>query len=161
MKYLAAFLLLICSLSVAAGDSGIYHNPDINGEGILVQRNGDKVVVFLFTHGAEVCGLPIVPLPSPPAPEPQDGCQPLGQRWFFAVNEIVGNVLSGILFISNGIQNSSPVIGDETAVGTYTMVRDGGGWLLAVNRFGPELSTDDPLFAEIFDFSTLLFAADD
>jgi hypothetical protein len=161
MKYLITILLLIFSLTAWAGDSGLYHNPDRNGEGILLQRNGDTVVTFLFTYGAEICGLPIPPIPSPEPPVLPDDCQPIGQRWFLGVNDIVGNVVSGILFATNGAPGSDPVVGEEIAVGTYTMVRDGAGWLLAVNRFGPELDIDDPLFAEIFDFSALLFSATD
>lgn len=152
--------LALAPLTAQAGDSGQYFDPERNGEGIILQRSGDLVVTFLFTYGFEICGLPIPPIPSPEPPILPDGCEPIGQRWFFGADEIVGNVVSGILFVTEGT-TAPDTVGEEIPVGAYTMVREGDGWLFAVDRFGPELSADDPLFARIFDFNTLLFEATD
>jgi hypothetical protein len=92
-----------------AGDSGQYFDPERSGEGIILQRDGDRVVTFLFTYGAEVCGLPILPIPSPPPPVLPDGCEPIGQRWFFGADKIIGNVVSGVLFITEGLVGNGPV----------------------------------------------------
>lgn len=160
MKTLILTMLLFCG-TVFAGDSGTYHNPERSGEGIVLQRNGDIVVTYLFTYGQEICGLPIPPIVSPEPEVLPDDCQLIGQRWFFGVDNIVGNVVSGVLYKTDGANGANGVVGTETAVGTYTLVRDGDGWLMAVDKFGPELAADDPLFAEIYDFTSALFRAED
>lgn len=160
MKAFLIVVLMAFSLAAWAGDSGLYFNPDRNGEGISLQRNGDTVVTYFYTYGAETCPDPDLPTVSPVPDEIVCGHD--GQRWFLAVDDIVGNVVSGLLYITEG-QNypGSGTVGDETPVGTYTLVRDGDGWAMAVNRFGPALDADDYIFATIFEFTTKLLSATD
>jgi len=150
---------------VFAGDSGLYKNPDRYGEGIALDRSGDTVVTYFFTYGADICGQPIPPSPSPAPPVPPDDCVPDGQRWFLGADPIVNNtVVTGLLYMTAGVyypDGLSGVVGDDFAVGVYTLVREGEGWLLAVDRFGPELEADDYLFSTVFDFTTPLFYATD
>lgn len=167
MKRLALWFLLLVSVTASvtaqAGDSGTYFDTERNGEGIVVQRNGDLIVTFLFTYGQVLCGLPIRPQVSPEPPEPVSDCQPQGQRWFLAADEIVGNVVSGLLLQTEAVNfpvGRSGVVGIEVVVGAYTLVRDGDGWLMSIRPFGRELDDDDPLFTE-YAFSTLLFQASD
>ena len=153
--------------NLLAGDSGAYDNPARNGEGIVLVRRDNIMVVYLFTYGEEVCGLPI---PAVPSPEPEGwpegyDCQPIGQRWFIGADGMDSeNVVSGLLYITDGFHyptGQNGVVGTETAVGVYTLVRADGGWLLAVDRFGPELEADDYLFSTIFEFTDPIVKATD
>jgi len=160
MKWL---ILLLLSSTLMAGESGLYFDPERNGEGISVHRSGDTVVTFLFTYGALFCDGVIEPTVSPSL-TPED-CDLSGQRYFFATDDIdeFDTAVSGALFITSGRNYPDGIIdevGEAQAVGVYTLVRKGDGFLMAVDRFGSVLTEDDPLFERIFDFSTRLFIAD-
>lgn len=158
-------LILIPPVLAFAGDSGLYFDQNRNGDGISIQRSGDTVVMHLYTYGAVVCGLPIPPVPSPEPPVLPDDCQPIGQRWFVGTGEIANETaVTGLLYATHGLNYPDGIgdaIGEEFTVGVFTLVREDAGWLLAVERFGPELGPDDYLFSAVFDFTSPLFYATD
>lgn len=156
---------LFTSTAAVAQDSGVYFNPEADGEGIVLIRNGDLFVTYLFTYGEDICGLPVPPVVSP---EPEvvegEGCVGNGQRWFVGADEATGDFVTGFLYVTDGIDYPAALDGKvatETKVGVYTLARDGTGWALFVTRFGPALEVDDPLFSGIYELSSALLRATD
>jgi len=58
--------LLACLLSLTAveafGQTGVYYNPDRDGEGVTVYDNGEQLLFYAYTYGAERCD--VEPAPS-------------------------------------------------------------------------------------------------
>jgi hypothetical protein len=164
MKIFALFLLTL-SLSAFAVDSGIYFDLKRGGEGISLHRDGDRVVVYLFTYGGEDQEVPVF---MPPWVSPQVPLEnPLnGQRWFLMSDVIDGDTLAGIVYQSGGINYPVKLhpndIAAAVAVGNYELTRAGEGWdLVIVPSANSPLAADDPLFTVDFKFSTRLFVAGD
>ena len=170
MKFIIAMfvtwlMLLTTTLYAQAGspDSGVYFDPARSGEGISLSRDGDTILFFMFTYGEEICG-PIEPEPSPPSKEPDDGCNINGQRWLFGFGDISSNVVSGELFLTDGVDYpfaDRGFVGDESPVGDFLLVKDEVGWVLVVSHVPGDLSPDDPLFTLFYDLSGRLFIARD
>jgi hypothetical protein len=101
--FLTFMLMLVLAGTVQAQDSGIYFDLDRGGEGISLHRDGDRVVVYLFTYGGVDQE---VPVNLPPWTSPQVPLEnPLnGQRWFLMSDLLVDNTtMTGIVYQSGGI----------------------------------------------------------
>jgi hypothetical protein len=161
-------LMLLCG-SLFAQDSGLYYNVERDGEGINLLRDGDTVVFYFYTY------------------EPREGCWnievPEGglvtedncgeQRWFLSGGDKLEDdgTLEGWLFA--GLGTSYPkclpdpndpfltICGEAHVVGRYIMSRYNDGWRMIVIPFGEILDKEDPLFNNVYEFTTLLFSADD
>ena len=170
MKYFLIGLLLLASgLAYArdtSSDSGLYFNPDRDGEGLALHRSGKTVAAFVFTYGGAEAEVPqpIGPFFSPQIPldEPLNG-----QRWFMISGDpLIGDVATGILYITGGVNYPDVLqplsIGTAEAVGNYELSRNGDGWdLIVVRSSGSRLAADDPLYTVDFSFDTLLFESGD
>lgn len=163
--FLLSTLLLFSTTLFAQGnapDSGVYFDPERSGEGISLHRSEDTVLFYFFTYGEEVCG-PIEPVPSP-VRGVNDGCDLNGQRWFFGFGDASDNVVSGDLFLTDGIEypfDDRGFIGEESVIGEFLLVKDGHGWVLVVSHVPGDLSPDDPVFTLFYDFSGRLFIGTD
>lgn len=157
MKFL---MLLLFTSTLLAGDSGLYFDPDRNGEGISIHRTNGVLTMFFYTYGALFCDGVIEPVVSPSLPG--DDCDFRGQRWFYSSDPIneEDTIVSGTFYITSGFNypeglNSEVSILDE--VGTYILVRSGSGFLMAVDREDTTvLVVDDPIYNGFYNFSTLL-----
>jgi len=158
MKLLFVILLFISS--AFAGDSGSYFNIMENGQGLMLQRNGDTVFFVFFTYGADSnCG---EPQPSPSV----TSCNKDGQRWFFAANEWdnIDQSVRGFLFITDGLDFPLGIdgnVGSEEVVGRYILARQGDGYFLSVSRFNNRLEIEDPLYDGVIDLTDLVIRATD
>jgi len=167
MKTIFTFLIaFVLAGTVHATDSGIYFDLDRGGEGISLHRDGDRVVVYLFTYGQADQE---VPVNMPPWTSPQEPLEnPLnGQRWFLMSDLLVDNTtMTGIVYQSGGINYPEKLHPNDIAaavvVGNYELTRAGQGWeLVIVPSPDSPLPDDDPLFTVDFRFSTRLFVAGD
>jgi hypothetical protein len=165
MKLFALFLLAF-SLTASATDSGIYFDLERGGEGISLHRDGDRVVVYLFTYGGVDQE---VPVNMPPWTSPQVPLEnPLnGQRWFLMSDRLVDDsTMQGIVYQSGGINYPEKLHPNDIAaavvVGNYELTRAGEGWeLVIVPTADSPLADDDPLFTVPFVFATRLFISGD
>jgi hypothetical protein len=186
MKYKFIAILTIITLGVAwityseahnvvvppdgPSDSGVFYNPDADGEGIVLTRSGDNIVFYFYTY------------------HPEDGCWNSkiegcnDQRWFVSsLSPLVKETFAtGTLFATIGLGFDSCVGGravtipESTAtvvqngscyqlipVGDFLLTRDGEGWSLLVERLDEHLPKTDPIFNNIFNFDTPLIYATD
>lgn len=168
MKYILAALLALMTLPAFAMDSGLYFNPERDGEGINLIRNGDKVVFYFYTYQPhERCWNVEVPEGSLVT---DDNCNE--QRWFLSAGDkLQEDTIEGWLYIGLGtgypkcLPNPEDpflsVCGDAHIIGRYIMARNQNGWRMIVVRVGEILDKEDPLFNQVFDFTTPLFMATD
>lgn len=167
MNFLTLLLTLLISGAVMAGDSGLYYDPDYDGEGISLQRNDNTIVVFLYTYGGEDAEIPVEvpPFLSPqyPLEEPLNG-----QRWFLTSNCELQNeeTCTGVMYGTGGINYPVPLepngIGAPVVVGEFELLRVGEGWYLVVDRVEESpLAEDDPLFERLYTFTVPLFYSED
>ena len=149
-KLLLILLAYSLFLPAFAGESGAYYNQDRNGEGIIYQNNGTHELWYFFTYGEELCTTE--PVVSPAIS--MEVCIHDGQRWFFGTG--------GLAYITLGLEYPEGIegeVGKADLIGTYRLIRYGGGFSLFIERFGTVLDADDFLFSRAFDFPTLLFEA--
>jgi len=154
-------MICVFSMPVQAGDSGSYFKELRNGEGLIVQRDADTFLIFLFTYGHETC------VDSEPTVSPtlfEEECSTNGQRWFFGSGPLreISETVSGTLFITRGVdypEGFDGRVGEPIEVGLFLVTRSGAGYTMSVERFGPELEPDDFLFAELFRTPTVLIKA--
>lgn len=165
---LALVLSLFCGVALA-GDSGVYSNPDRDGEGLSLHVSGTTVVGFLFTYGQleEELALSLPPIVSPQLQLILD--PPLnGQRWFLiSGDELIDNqYVTGKLYQGGGLNYPVKLhphgVGAVVPVGNYLLERSGDGWSLTVENIkGGPLGDMDPLFMVIFDFDLKILDASD
>ena len=170
--FLTALLLMLFSTPMIAGDSGTYYDSARPGEGMLLQRDGDTMMFFLFTFGAHGCYEYAYPTEGPFIEKDYD-CEMQGDRWFYASNEyfVENDELSGFIYMAygtnwpEGIQTLDNPFIDEVsesfAVGVYIMIRSDQGWRISIQPFGNLLSPDDPLYSRVWNYTTKLFDAAD
>jgi hypothetical protein len=173
MKFLPLLLLLL-SGTLFAADSGLYYDAERDGEGILMLRNGDTVVTYMFTYGEDNCP-DTDPVPSPSTVDDDDECDLNGQRWFFGVDEYeeISEEVAGTLYM--GVGTNYPVgvqdkfdpfvmnVGQAVPAGEYILRRREDGWRMWIGPLskGGVLDEDDVLFDKVFEFRTQLFEADE
>jgi len=154
------FLTSFCAVStVAADDSGLFYDPDRQGEGIVVTKFNDLVAFYFFTYGGLYCGEDTDVYPSPLPEWYVEGCDYNGQRWFLGVNEMDGDTVTGDLYMTHGLFYPHGIVhnvGQETVVGHYLLIRMGSGWVLDVDRVGDALPSWDWIFNSNYDFSNHL-----
>lgn len=142
--------------------TGVYYNPDRDGEGIVAFTDDERIVFYVYTYGAELCATERV--------EPlviQEVCTNNGQRWFFGADPWNGRAATGFLFATEGVEYpkgkpdpSNPygvIVGEPTAVGFYVIDYTELGYRLAVVPFGV-VDPDDEIYNRVYNFSGLLFA---
>jgi len=161
MKKLLLFILL--SASLQAGDSGSYFNLERAGEGMFLERNGDRIFFGIFTFGEERC-VPIVPDVSPSIVT--EMCNLNGQRWFVGLGDFneVSNSFAGALYISDGLDFPFALmdkVAESSIVGIFILRREGDGFEISVTQFGPRLEPSDPLFSDLMKFTARAFEAKD
>ncbi|GAF68384.1 unnamed protein product, partial [marine sediment metagenome] len=94
------------------------------------------------------------------------------QRWFMIAGDkiIEDKALSGILYMGVGLDYPKCIptasafekeCGEAIAVGQYLMERYNNGWRMVIKRLGVVLAKDDPLFNRVWEFTTMLFKAND
>ena len=184
LKYWLLTMLFVAGMA-SANDSGLYYDELRNGEGILLLRNQDTFVFYFFTYGAHQCDYEVSSgTANAPQSISEEDCDYNGQRWFYAVvepdeeeetpSQSVKNddkEFGGTLYMTQGINypDGEPNdlipfvhnVGENIAVGTFLMRREGDGWLMDVAPTEDVLEADDPLFDRIFIFKTHLFDVDE
>ena len=172
---LSSFLLsviivaLLFSMPLMAQDSGLYFNPERDGEGISLTRNGDTIQ-FMFWNYEPNENCYNIEIPNGGLVN-EENCHE--QRYFMSS----GDPLTGDNFVDGWLYNTvglnypqgitDPVnpfvmhVGEPHIVGLYTLERQNNGWRLVVIQFGDVLNEDDPLYDSVYEFSTLLFPATD
>lgn len=170
MKKLVLLMLLMPMMVLA--QSGLYFNPDRNGEGITLTTDGDLYVTYFFTYGGYQCDTIREPTVSPSLP-PEEPCDLNGQRWFFGADlyKKDKDLVEGTFYMTTGVDypegalsNDNPFgvdVGQAIPVGNYALRARGEGYQLRVFQLDENavLPDDDYLFEVIFDFNTLLFGA--
>ena len=171
MKYILMIMLLLVAGTALAGDSGLYYDYDLNGEGLLMQVDGDRYVIYMFTYGEFKCDEKD-PIPSPSVDD-DDECSLNGQRWFFGTGtyDTLTTEVTGVLGITEGLKYPFGIrdpadpfrnlVGEVAEVGDYQLRREGDGWRMFVTQTTRELSKNDPLFDRVFEFTTNLFRVDE
>ena len=96
-------MLMLFSTPMIAGDSGTYFDSARPGEGMLLQRDGDTMMFFLFTFGAHGCYEYAYPMVGPFIERDYD-CERQGDRWFYASNKYFAeeDELSGFIYMAYG-----------------------------------------------------------
>ena len=172
-------LLILLPLTVFSSDSGLYFNPERDGEGIQVSRNGDTIQIFFYTYEPnDECWNITIPEGGLVT---DDNCHE--QRYFFtAGNTLFDNsVATGYLYTTAGLDYPEGLtnlgnpfvaqVGEAIVVAQYSLQRVlwidpktqelRNGFRMVFVRFGDVLDEDDPLFTQVYDFPTQLFAATD
>lgn len=168
-----ALIMLMCTAfalhAASAMASGLYYDADRDGEGLMLMRDGERVVGYFYTYGGLWCGevvRPPVVSPAPPV-EPIPECDLNAQRWFFFADPFVEKVgAAGILYASEGVNypdgefdETNPfgvIVGKVFPVGTYFLRPWEDGYQMVV--VPPDgTKPDDPLYQRVFNFTTLLF----
>ena len=167
-----ALLVLLLSAPLFAGDSGSFYNPERDGLGIQLTRNGNQVQFFLYTY-KDWQGCPGIDIP-PKSLVTQGTCHL--NRWFFTDANTINDkssrdVIEGWLFIGLGVDYPEcfpdpvdpflSVCGVSAIVGRFLMERSGDGWRFIIIPFGDVLDNDDSLYSTVFDMNTPLFMATD
>ena len=167
MKYLLITLLLLCG-NLFAQDSGTYFNPERDGEGIQLTRNGDMVQIFFYTYeyhqGCWNLNQPDSGLVN------EDNCHE--QRYFMSGGDNIANDrVEGWLYATVGLDYHIGIVdplnpfrsrvGEAHIVGLYILERKDAGWRMVVVQFGDLLSENDPLYTEVFEFSQVLMQPTD
>jgi hypothetical protein len=149
-------------------DSGLFYNPERDGEGINLIRNGDHVVFYFYTYEPhETCWNIEIPEGGLVT---EANCNE--QRWFLSGGDKIDDgIIEGWLYtgLGTGYPKCLPnpedpfltVCGEAHIVGRYIMARNLTGWRMVVVRVGDILDKEDPLFNQVFDFNTPLFMATD
>ena len=168
MKILCLALMMLCGV-VSAGDSGIFYDYELNGEGVLLMRDGDRIVIYMFTYGGLQC----------PDVQPDENtidlpeCDLNGQRWFFGTGDYEADKseVSGVLGVAEGLDYPFGVrdkddpfrmnVGEPEEVGKFILRRSEKGWRMFVEQTTRALSVNDPLFDRVFEFQTKLFDVDE
>jgi hypothetical protein len=132
------FIALLASLlfvgTAQAADTGLWHNPARNGEGINLITRDSTLVLFFYTYRDNVTSIPPSVSPAPPFVEP------VGQNstvWYIGqADNFNGESASGVLYgaeaedYPNASQNE---VGEVEEVGTFYLLRDGDGWILEID----------------------------
>jgi len=135
MKYFVTALLtsLLFFNTARAADTGVWFNPDRNGEGINIITNDDTLVFFFYTYRDSIHSVPPVVSPAPPD-VPQVG--PNLPVWYIGqADNFDGESAEGILYAAEAFDFPFVVefeLGTVNEVATFELVRDGEGWLLEV-----------------------------
>ena len=189
----AAFALILAltalffSASTYAGDSGSYYDPDRDGEGLQLSRNGDIIQFFFYSYKphydysdslddyGKYGGCYGIELPKGGLAT-EENCSK--NRWFYSAGDVIakdGQQVEGWLYMGLGLDYPKGIpdvadpfkvrVGEGVLVGRYILQRtigiNGAGWALVVIRFAEVLPKDDPVFNMVFSFNTLLFEAKD
>jgi len=152
-----------------ADDSGIFYDPDRDGEGIVLTRNGNDIVFYFYTyHPNEGCWN-----------SKAEGCN--DQRWFVSgvAPLIQDSVVTGQFHITKGMDFhpcTGPKITPEAStmtimelqscyeiilVGDFLLTRNGDGWNLQVSQKGDFLPKNDPIYTTDYTFDTPLLKGTD
>lgn len=171
MKYLVALILMFVTASAFSEgpDSGLYFNPERDGEGINLIRNGDVIVFYFFTYEpASECWNISIP---DGGLVTEENCHE--QRWFLSSGDIIEDdkVVEGWLYTAVGlgypkclVTPDNPfdsICGEAHIVGRYIMSRFNDGWRMIVIPFTEILDKEDALFGRVFEFTEKLLPASD
>lgn len=167
MKYfitLCAACLLFVSTALFTAESGIFYNPDRDGEGITFFADGEQAVLFFYTYCDDNY---VIPPPVSPAPPPIDELECANQPvWFVGqASNFDGESASGQLFLSEAVEYPFAVedrVGLIEVVGNFVLERNGAGWELTVEFvYNPFLPKEASLYAVPFNFSSPLLQIKD
>ena len=164
MKKVLLFILLIAMSITAWGQSGIFWDSEVRGQGALVNQNVFATSLYLFTYGGERCDLKDV------KELEEIDCDRNGQRWFFGSDKPVDGDVRGLLYEAVGLNYpvgiQDPVdpfvwhVGETFKVAEYRMVPAGNGWMVEVVHFEDSpLDKDDPLFTT-YEFTDVIATPD-
>jgi hypothetical protein len=142
MKYLITLLLIIGIVGSAQAETGFYHNPDRDGEGIILTIDKtDRLAFALFTYWDAKHAIPPVVSPAPP-PSP---IKPQTNQaiWYVGHGAYVDNVAVGDLYMSVPIDYPNVAgesLDEKIIVGQFLIVAEKDGFDLQVNcnRFLPQ-----------------------
>lgn len=142
-------IVLAVLLSLATplfAQSGIFYDPDRDGEGALVMRDKTYVAAYVFTY--------------------DDGGD---QVWYFFADEWNDqkNESTGFIYRAQSVnwpmgepQPDNPFgmeVGEAVVVGIYILEPSKTGYRMVVLPFGDELDENDPLFERVHDWTFHLF----
>ncbi len=169
MKKLLALLLLTVSFNLTAQPvTGLFFDDERDGEGLMTFTNGADLIGYFYTYGESHCVEPPSSVQS--KTNSHWDCDIYNQRWFFFVNTWNAKTMeaTGFLYQAHGTEYpkgipdpANPfgvIVGEAMAVGVYVLRRSGQGYAMVVAPVIGPLDPDDPLFARVFNFKTLLFA---
>lgn len=116
-----------------AADTGVWYNPERNGDGINLITKDATVVLYYYTYRDDVKLIPPSVSPEPPVVDP---IAPNTATWYLGLaHDYDGESASGILYIGEAYSYPEVfdnAVGEAAEVGTFTLLRDGEGWTLKV-----------------------------
>jgi len=132
---MSAVLAGLLAFGTAQADStGVWHNPDRNGEGISLIDRGETLVVYFYTYRDVSHPIPPTVSSEPPVVEP---AQPNTSAWYLGVAEdFDGESASGIFYATEAFNYPDAddgAVASVEEVGRFTLVRDGDGWILEID----------------------------
>jgi hypothetical protein len=169
---LTTLMALLFSVPVYAGDSASYYNPERDGIGIQLTRNGNEIQFFFYLYD-DWQGCPGITVPEKGLVT-EGNCHE--NRWFFTdANPIndksAKDVIEGWLYMAHGVDTPEcipdpndpfqDICGVGNIVGRFLMERSGDGWRFIIIQFGEILDKDDSIYSTIYDMNTKLFEATD
>jgi hypothetical protein len=144
VKIIALLLTLVPAFAFA--DTGLFYDPERDGEGFSITENGDSLSFLYFTYGKDPIDErpkpPTVSPPAPPLPRPNADAP----SWFLGANSV--SLLDGLWRGELLYFIYDPELADRIAapvqVGTFEIMRDveSGGYVLDIRwieniYFGP------------------------
>ena len=148
-KYWYALFATLFLTGAAQADTGLWYNPERTGEGINLISQDKTLVVFFYTYRDLVTVIP--PVVSPALPVQPSVC-PNTTAWYIGqADNFDGETASGVLYGAEGIDYPRTVesyAGLIEEVGTFTLLRDGDGWILEIEESANSLV---PWHASLYD----------
>jgi len=160
--FTTAFLLI--SAPLMAAESGIFFDPDRNGEGATIFVDDNQAVLFFYTYCDESYDIPPAVSPLPPLVELDCANEPL---WFLAQSSnFDGETGDGSIFMGEAINypnaSSESTVAAIDTVGTFTLIRSGDGFEMTVDWVqNPFLPQGVNLYNSTFFFTSPLLKIND
>jgi len=134
-NWIFAILASVLFLGTAhAADTGLWYDPERDGEGINVITRNSTLVFFFYTYRDNVHLIPPSVSPDPPSLVPEEPNTPI---WYMGqAEDYDGKIANGTLYTGEALDYPNAVetsLASVEEVGTFTLFRDGDGWILEIN----------------------------
>ena len=135
MKNILLGLTILLLSTMAVAESGFYHNPERDGEGVSVVIDGDTLAFAFFTYWDAKHAIPPIVSPPPPVLKPIIPCHNC-PVWYVGTGVWVDGASIGDMYMSSPIEYPLAVDGNldvQFVVGQYLIVATATGYDLIVN----------------------------